>query len=989
MRRLLGALFPLLALAIFLGGLAYYGERLDKNAAWVDALGAMPESRLTGRAFEFIADIAVQPPILRVTKDGEDNIGLKLESCEALAGASGLREAALKILCQTRYGEAIRDDVEAWNAASHTIAVRDNRSQTEFCDVAQKDGDNAPHVYFSFGCKPPHWRIYRRLSGEATGGVRLLPAAAPPQSEFAPVFSGDVGSQYQSDWATIDAGRDEAAAYVLETEPFGLERAARVTVETAARLRTVDVAFSAGAAQATLHLDVRKDVAKGESVAQGLRVTWRRACAQAPAAVQDRVNDAEQDAGRADADVEAGECPVEPPIGAGAPLAYEIQLSPVPSPPAAGARAPSFRIERLTLEASPVVLPLAALSAQDAALRRAKASKKAGRGALLDHRKPPDDTFAYLANPSGHLKARCPLQAQRWAEGCKLEWVTRELRGKSAPGPHVSISLLDSAAQVVDETTQRIAEPAFDLGLTDIVGLDRTDFGALLWAIGRKGGGDFKLSISEPMQQAVEHALYGAAAGCVRPARKARGDALCLKLRPGQNTATLVLMDADEKRGEIRAVASWPGLPRHSNIWDLKGLEEAQGANAGMAWRQLDSGQRPGSTFKAVTALSAAEAATNLGGDFALANDDRDKLRRLLTGEMSISGAGPVNQISYLGLAHCGGGKGAIDAVVGPRALLLRRDAHAGWCVHNAGGKAYDDEAELPGSGGCPSAGGPAREKQLGMCEAIKYSSNMYFGGVARVLTPFDSRRLTNPMEDMARRLSMPEQTCYSKNTGRTGCGYDLTHGWLGDTPAGRLRADPVRFDRFRSERDVVLSGFGDAQAATAVAMTTLYVSLATGFTTRPSLVPLERGEGGCPKDAADDECKPAFPDAADFKPFHDLLLDGMSAVVGKPGGTAYEPFRVEPFPRTGPPIGRIFAKTGTATYSVLRVPHDRFSGKERRFALWLVGWIEGDGSKTGLLGHRLAFGCHVSGGKGQDVGAQYCGPAIRDVLLELSRSAP
>ena len=60
MRRLLGALFPLLALAIFLGGLAYYGERLDKNAAWVDALGAMPESRLTGRAFEFIADIAVQ-----------------------------------------------------------------------------------------------------------------------------------------------------------------------------------------------------------------------------------------------------------------------------------------------------------------------------------------------------------------------------------------------------------------------------------------------------------------------------------------------------------------------------------------------------------------------------------------------------------------------------------------------------------------------------------------------------------------------------------------------------------------------------------------------------------------------------------------------------------------------------------------------------------------------------------------------------------------
>ena len=966
-------------LAAFLAGVIFYSAKLDHNAAWVADLGEFSESRLTARAFDVIADPSLQPALFSVENDADHNLALKLASCEEFWNASGAREAALRILCNTPYGQIVRNDVAAWNAASHLIAVRDNRAQDDLCQDPQARGDDEKRVYFPLGCKPARWRVYARLAGGAEAALTMLSDAAPPQDEFAAVFSGDIHSRYQSDWATVDAGADETADFTLRAEPFALERGHDVTVEVAGRLHGLDIGYRLGDASGRLHIEVGAAVGQGEGAAGGLRVIWRRACAQAPAALFDRVNATQAEAAQDEAggaDIAGGACPFEPPVGAGAPLAYEITFS-------YGGRAPPPEIADLTLAASPIALPLATLAAQRAHDRRARLARATGRAVLIGD-------FDYAANAFGHLSARCPGSPLGWGKDCVVSWTTHAVARHRERAAHIGVSLFDDpSTTLIDARSGRISETAFDLGLADIIGLDRADYGALLWTLAHKGGGDFKLSISEAMQRAVERVLYGGQAGCLRP-RRGPADQLCLKLKPGFNTATLVLMDDEDARGEIRALASWPSLPKHSNIWDLQGMGAAHIASPGLGWRLLQPGQRPGSTFKAVTALAAAEAATGQGDAFPLSDAERGNLDRLLLGPLPISSPRDVDEVAFLGLGNCEGQSAPINGVTNLGDSPLGASHPRFPCVHNAGGSAFETEAELPAAGGCPAAGGPQRVKQMSVCEAIKYSSNLYFGGIGRLLTLADPNRATVALEDIARRLSFSDTPCGSPPAkAPRRCGFDLTRGLLGDSAAGRLRADPIAFDdrtgrqAAHRPRDAILSGFGDAQSATAVAMATVYASLGAGLLVRPSLTPLPRTRAGCPTKPAEGECAPAYPSSPPFDRLIDLVRKGMSAVVSRRGGTAAAYFK-----STGGLVDRIYAKTGTATYRSRANPLDPGSKVERRFALWLAGWIEGDGG-NGPLGHRLAFACAVTGGEKREVGADYCGPAIHDLLLALNGSAP
>jgi cell division protein FtsI/penicillin-binding protein 2 len=295
----------------------------------------------------------------------------------------------------------------------------------------------------------------------------------------------------------------------------------------------------------------------------------------------------------------------------------------------------------------------------------------------------------------------------------------------------------------------------------------------------------------------------------------------------------------------------------------------------------------------------------------------------------------------------------------------------------------------------------------MGLCEAIKRSSNLYFGGLAHLLTMSDPKRPTAALEDLARRLSFDSDTCRNAKGQTWSCGFDLTRGLLGASGTGRLRADPVNFDdcgraaerrrdasaaaggppspcnmRTREkERDATLSGFGDAQSATAVAMTAVYASLATHKQVRPSLLALERDDKGCPRNRAPGECEPAFPAAVETSPLFGLLKSGLQAVV-RAGGTAQDKLNGAPVS-----LDNVYAKTGTATYRDRRNHLDASSRPVTLNALWLAGWIEGDG-RPGPLGHRLAFACQVTGAPEGKFGADFCGPAIRDVLKNLAAAS-
>ena len=257
--------FAFVFLAIFATGVFYYGAKLNENRAWIEALSDWPETRLVERSFEIISDKGLQPPLIRVDARDDGEIALQLASCEERVRAEDKRRrAALELLCNSPYGETIRDDVEAWNAAYHLIAVRDTRAQDGVC-VSTPPTTMVPTSTFPAGCKPPHWRIARRLAGDALAAARLLGAAAPPRREFGAALGGDDSSAYQGDWAMVDGGRDEGAQFVLNSEGFRLARDKPVTIEAVARAhgggqlrfqrRAEDVAFR----RSPRHVQIRRD----------------------------------------------------------------------------------------------------------------------------------------------------------------------------------------------------------------------------------------------------------------------------------------------------------------------------------------------------------------------------------------------------------------------------------------------------------------------------------------------------------------------------------------------------------------------------------------------------------------------------------------------------------------------------------------------------------------------------------------------------------
>src|SRR5262249_33543182 len=115
------------------------------------------------------------------------------------------------------------------------------------------------------------------------------------------------------------------------------------------------------------------------------------------------------------------------------------------------------------------------------------------------------------------------------------------------------------------------------------------------------------------------------------------------KLHDAQ-TATLVVVDADQKPGEIRALASLPTPPKKLHMWDLAALDEGNDyLPAGLGWRAAARDNVPGSTFKAVTSVAAITAVTATNTDQQYANNLRD----LLLGATDLNG-----QIRLLGLAY-------------------------------------------------------------------------------------------------------------------------------------------------------------------------------------------------------------------------------------------------------------------------------------------------------------------------------------------------
>jgi len=543
---------------------------------------------------------------------------------------------------------------------------------------------------------------------------------------------------------------------------------------------------------------------------------------------------------------------------------------------------------------------------------------------------------------SAHIEVACSRHTGD--ANCTMNWETAA-SAEPLQSAGYRIVLRDGRTEVTDRAG-RITQAAIDMGLAPVIGFGVEDNGSLTAAM-RSGGGREERTLTLPIdaeaQRLATLLLAQTMAPRVRADSRARG--------------AIVLMDADQRPGEIVAVTSWPAFIRGLHVWDHLALaagSERESPLSGHAWRAGDVHAMPGSTFKTVTAIAGMNAALrgdNTAADIVLGRIAPDRIARLLT----LSSAG--------------------DSTLDVQ-LFNTQQRHS---LRNSHGAAFNSHVRAPQQSGCPR-GDPRIAAQIGVCEASIVSSNLYFGGLAMYLD--QNNLLVNGRErtDYARNLVLAETTRHlfalhepePAQRGEGNADIDMTGGLL--PGAYRLRAETIRLaavEERTGPRRLALAtnGFGQGVGASAVAMTSIYASVVLNRVVHPRIV--RSIEPGNHVPAAETP-RPLFMPVQGRVPQPELaermrqaLIAGLHGVP-RPGGTANAAFA-----QNRPLADRVSGKTGTA---------DTAEGYN---SVWFVGWVE---PGTGGIRRRLAFGCWLT--HARDFGGSGCGPVIRQLLEQIDRGA-
>ncbi len=350
-----------------------------------------------------------------------------------------------------------------------------------------------------------------------------------------------------------------------------------------------------------------------------------------------------------------------------------------------------------------------------------------------------------------------------------------------------------------------------EMGLTALIGYGPSDVGSLTSAIGNARTREpLVLTIEPQLQKLAQEAIYEKmGARLERGARRKRMVAGTPEDREppdqGDGRAAVVLMDAGDAPGEILAVAGWPEFRPGLHSWDVLALSsgrEGDSPLAGHPWRAGDVHAMPGSTFKLVTGLAGIAASKTVPW----------------AGDVVIGREPPARQMARLGI---GAGAIVVD----------------GLTISNYGGGAFAGAILPPGPGasGCPVANAGS---QIGVCEALIKSSNLWFAGLALGLD--GGKTTARPPERPSGRtgtflaaaaerlfpISQPPGS--TPPEGHNPRGIDMTRGIV--PGALRLYAEPIDLaveDKRNARRiDLATNSYGQGVRATPLAMATIYGSV-------------------------------------------------------------------------------------------------------------------------------------------------------------------
>ena len=529
------------ALVIGTGGYFYnaYSAKLGANDKWVNDLDVDQETRLNQSIF----DIATEQKLILPVLGDSGELLLATPSCESLLIDAKVSEPpslngylvrldpdnpkqrnALELLCETRQGEELRNEILAANAGYRTLAIRDNRYYNPKCQSNQ-EGLSA-EVFVPRGCKPNTWQVALKLN-ESAARASWITGAEPSSSEFSFLVDSAEPITYFGDWAMVKpdmSSRRSAPRYTI-SDSIEVDTTKTLTVELAGKLRLVRIfgrvnGKAAEAELGSLVVDPAKAV-PGTAKFGPLWVELKRTCGEGfeidPTVATDSDTDVEDEDEPSPAQVEQAavqppvetvECNAEPDADDERAVGYKILVNwkvrkengkPMPV---------NLRFE---IEAEPTpVLP--------EKLRR-----------------------AYVAEAklvlTRHIRAECRRLATNSPPDCALAWF-RVPGVERKDSMEFDLALAkEPAVKLVDGKTGIISQRAFDLGLAPIVGLGPQQYGSLAYALSRPVPG----KKTNPLQLTIDADLQSLVLKAVKVKAGANED----------QTVTVVLIDAGARAGEI------------------------------------------------------------------------------------------------------------------------------------------------------------------------------------------------------------------------------------------------------------------------------------------------------------------------------------------------------------------------------------------------------------------------------------------------------
>jgi len=515
-----------------------------------------------------------------------------------------------------------------------------------------------------------------------------------------------------------------------------------------------------------------------------------------------------------------------------------------------------------------------------------------------------------------------------------------------------SITTADDVA--LTDTVGLVNLQAEQWGLLGLIGTDKNDVGRLSYLMAKSHFPEntvLKLTLDSQMQQVAQQVL-------AEGIKALRANAY----QPLRRGAIVVL---DTETGDILASASVPqpptGVDWHKKSWDKAVFSRRYyllDPFLNRPWQGGDANQAPGSTFKVLLALAAAEKIQALKEDPA-----GQTLRDYFTG------LNPAQFTQATGLKMA-------DTQLPVFSSEYLRNGTPQYFINNfrSNGGSYETMGDFYhkplSASACETEA--VLKNRLGVAEALRDSSNVWFAQLAKWLDGEAAQYhdLQNPTGNLDLTLNrFLIRLGFADNLSLIGATDALTqkqqtlwsHAWLLKTPVkNENNLPPLLSSKTDAMMNLTQTAIGQSLYVTPLEMAQVATLAATGQWLKPNLITQWQ---------ADKAVVPLEKLALDANLLA-LIHTGMAAAVQV--GTAEKAFAHHP------DRCRVYGKTGTAQVGDGRKTLAPYN------TAWFIGWREpkqGDKAEK-----KIAFACMVTHTPKTETGGSLCAPIMANFLTQLNQ---